>query len=215
MTRPDRFAEVNDVMLAESLRQLLPVVVHGVKAACTTDVISDYKAAEKVLRAWVMQGHGREERLGGRLSANPHRCIGEITPIQVLDEIRPLVLPRESPDCDHYSDGMWLSHYPRVTSVLLAEGVRIALPIAELGIRAAKTIDTLMPFRRGETVLSMWTRQKPGRLKLLGGPLPRIPRFDDHRYFINTGWDDSIQIIPEECDRPRRRPKRKPPAPAL
>lgn len=65
MTRPDRFPKVNDVMLAEALRQLLPVAEIGVRSERTNGNVGPFRRAELMLRMWTRQERGRAKKLGG------------------------------------------------------------------------------------------------------------------------------------------------------
>lgn len=67
MMRPSRFPKVNDVMLAEALRQLLPVADSGVRAVKTERAYKPYRRAEIVLEMWTRQERGRLKKLDGPL----------------------------------------------------------------------------------------------------------------------------------------------------
>jgi hypothetical protein len=85
--------------------------------------------------------------------------------------------------------------FPKVNDVILAEALRQLIPVAEFGVRALKTTHAVGPFRRAETVLEMWTRQERGRLKKLGGPLPRFTRFEGP-FFEDPANPEPGQIVP-------------------
>ena len=93
--------------------------------------------------------------------------------------------------------------FPKVNDVMLAEAMRQLIPVAEFGVRALKTVRSVRPFRRAETMLNMWSRQERGRLKKLGGPLPPVPRFD-YDFFEDPAHPDPGQIVPAECERPKK-----------
>jgi hypothetical protein len=93
---------------------------------------------------------------------------------------------------------------PRINEVMLAEAVRQLLPLAEFGLRAVKTSDLLLPFRRAEYVLNAWVHQGRGRTKMLDGPLPKKPIFNAG-YFIEVECEDTAHSIPVECLRPKRK----------
>lgn len=63
--RPERFPKVNDVMLAEALRQLMPVAEAGVRTIPTTRTVRPFRRAEAVLDMWVRQERGRRKKLDG------------------------------------------------------------------------------------------------------------------------------------------------------
>lgn len=65
--RPGRFPKVNDVMLAEALRQMIPVAEFGVRALKTANAVGPYRRAETLLDMWVRQERGRLKKLGGEL----------------------------------------------------------------------------------------------------------------------------------------------------
>jgi hypothetical protein len=69
--RPDRFAKVNDVMLAEALRQLLPVAETGVRKLKTANAVAPFRRAEVVLQMWARQERGRLKKLDGPLPTSP------------------------------------------------------------------------------------------------------------------------------------------------
>jgi hypothetical protein len=69
--RPDRFPKVNDVMLAETLRQLIPVAEFGVRSLKTTHAIRPFRRAEVVLEMWTRQERGRLKKLDGPLPPSP------------------------------------------------------------------------------------------------------------------------------------------------
>ncbi len=70
--RPDQFPRVNDVMLAEAMRQLLPVAELGLHAVQTSDLIGPFRRAETVLFMWTRQQRGRERKLDGPLPPSPN-----------------------------------------------------------------------------------------------------------------------------------------------
>lgn len=110
------------------------------------------------------------------------------------------------PLCDGKKMGP--DRFPKVNDVMLAEAMRQLLPIAEFGLRAVKTSDLVPPFRRAETILTMWTAQRRGRLKQLDGPMPESPKFPSD-YFIEVDVQDCGQIVPRQCERaPRARKSR-------
>jgi hypothetical protein len=65
--RPGRFAKVNDVMLAEALRQLLPIASYGMAATSVINHQLVVMRAEMVLDYWTRQERGRIKQLGGAL----------------------------------------------------------------------------------------------------------------------------------------------------
>jgi hypothetical protein len=65
--------------------------------------------------------------------------------------------------------------FPKVNDVILAEALRQLIPVAESGV---STHNSLMAFRRAQTVLDMWVRQERGRVEKLGGPLPVVVRME-------------------------------------
>jgi hypothetical protein len=71
MSRPGRFPKVNDVMLAEALRQLIPVAEFGVRTLKTNNAVMPFRRAEIVLDMWVRQERGRVKTLGGSLPPTP------------------------------------------------------------------------------------------------------------------------------------------------
>lgn len=73
--RPDRFPKVNDVMLAEALRQLIPVAEFGVRSLKTTHAVRPFRRAEVVLEMWARQERGRLKKLEGSLPPSP--CFDE------------------------------------------------------------------------------------------------------------------------------------------
>lgn len=69
--RHDKFPKVNDVMLAEALRQIIPAAGDGVIAKKSGSYIQAFRRAELVLAMWVKQERGREKQLGGPLPSSP------------------------------------------------------------------------------------------------------------------------------------------------
>jgi hypothetical protein len=69
--RPDRFPKVNDVMLAEALRRLLPVAEIAVRSEKTEEIIFPFRGAEIMLRMWIRQERGRLKKLDGPVPASP------------------------------------------------------------------------------------------------------------------------------------------------
>jgi hypothetical protein len=65
--RPGRFPKVNDVILAEALRQLIPVAESGVRASMTHNAAMAFRRAEMLLDMWARQERGRIKKLGGPL----------------------------------------------------------------------------------------------------------------------------------------------------
>jgi hypothetical protein len=65
--RPDRFPKVNDVMLAEALRQLIPVAQSGVLSLKTRNAAMPLFRAQNTLEMWTRQERGRLKKLGGAL----------------------------------------------------------------------------------------------------------------------------------------------------
>jgi hypothetical protein len=65
--RPGRFPKVNDVILAEALRQLIPVAESGVRASMTHNAVMAFRRAEMMLDMWTRQERGRIKKLGGPL----------------------------------------------------------------------------------------------------------------------------------------------------
>lgn len=65
--RPGRFWKVNDVMLAEALRQLIPVAEFGVRALKTDKAVMPFRRAEMILDMWARQDRQRKKQLGGPL----------------------------------------------------------------------------------------------------------------------------------------------------
>lgn len=65
--RPDRFPKVNDVMLAEALRQLIPVAETAVRSERTNGNVGPFRRAEIILSMWTRQERGRAKKLGGPL----------------------------------------------------------------------------------------------------------------------------------------------------
>jgi hypothetical protein len=65
--RPGRFPKVNDVILAEALRQLIPVAEAGVRVSMTYNAAMAFRRAEMMLDMWTRQERGRIKRLGGPL----------------------------------------------------------------------------------------------------------------------------------------------------
>ena len=99
--------------------------------------------------------------------------------------------------------------FPVVNDVMLAEALRQLIPVAEFGVRALKTVNAVRPYRRAGDVLEMWARQERGRRKKLGGPLPALPSFPYSHFFEDPAHPDPGQIVPAECERPKRpRPAR-------
>jgi hypothetical protein len=68
--RPDRFPKVNDVMLAEALRQLLPLAEKAAKEINERWAVGALQRADITLAMWVRQGRGRAKQLDGSLP--PH-----------------------------------------------------------------------------------------------------------------------------------------------
>lgn len=97
--------------------------------------------------------------------------------------------------------------FPIVNDVVLAEALRQLIPVAEFGVRALKTENAVGPYGRATMMLEMWARQERGRIKKLGGPVPRGSGFH-FKFFEDPNNPDPGQIIPEECERPKR-PRRK------
>ena len=97
--------------------------------------------------------------------------------------------------------------FPKVNDVMLAEALRQLIPVGEFGVRALKTDNAMGPYRRAQVVLEMWTRQERGRDKKLGGPLPVSPRFE-YRFFEDPVKPEPGQIVPPECERPRKPARR-------
>jgi hypothetical protein len=73
-------------------------------------------------------------------------------------------------------------------------------------VRALRTINAVMPYGRAKMFLEMWVRQERGRAKKLGGELHR-GGIDTREYYDDPNNPDPGQIVPEECERPK--PKRK------
>jgi hypothetical protein len=102
------------------------------------------------------------------------------------------------------------SRFPVVNDEFLAEALRQLIPVAQEGVAAVRTHEAAAPLLRAHIALEMWCRQKRGRAKLLGGPLP------EHRYFPDIAQPDptkpqSVQIIRTRPNPPRRqRTTRKP-----
>jgi hypothetical protein len=65
--RPDKFPKVNDVMLAEALRQLIPVAEFGVRSLKTDNAVMPFRRAEMILDMWARQDRQRKKQLGGPL----------------------------------------------------------------------------------------------------------------------------------------------------
>jgi hypothetical protein len=68
--RPDRFPEVNDVMLAEAIRQLLPLAERASREINERWADRAVQRAEMALTMWVRQERGRAKLLDGALP--PH-----------------------------------------------------------------------------------------------------------------------------------------------
>lgn len=68
--KPSTFPKVNDIMLAEALRQLIPVAEAGVRATKGQGV-RPYRRAEEVLDMWVRQERGRKKKVDGPLPKVP------------------------------------------------------------------------------------------------------------------------------------------------
>jgi hypothetical protein len=98
------------------------------------------------------------------------------------------------------------SRFPRVNDVMLAEAMRQILPLAATGMTVTAVFHHRSQVMRAEVVLDMRTRQERGRIKSLGGPLPKLeyPPFNE----VASDIPDPGQIIPVECQRPSRRKKR-------
>ena len=75
--RPDRFPKVNDVMLAEALRQLIPVAESGVRVLKTTRAVRCFRRAELALEMWTRQERGRAKKLDGPLPPRPRPFEGD------------------------------------------------------------------------------------------------------------------------------------------
>jgi hypothetical protein len=67
--RPGRFPKVNDVILAEALRQLIPVAETGVRVSMSHNAVMAFRRAEMMLDMWTRQERGRIKKLGGPLPA--------------------------------------------------------------------------------------------------------------------------------------------------
>jgi hypothetical protein len=65
--RPDRFPIVNDVMLAEAIRQILPLAKEAAGLFNERWAVSSVQRADILLNMWVRQGRGRKKQLGGPL----------------------------------------------------------------------------------------------------------------------------------------------------
>jgi hypothetical protein len=104
------------------------------------------------------------------------------------------------------------ARFPKVNDVILAEALRQLIPVAESSVRASKTHNAVMAFRRAEMMLDMWTRQERGRIKKLGGPLPPIVRLEGP-FDEDSNNPDPGQIIPADCERPKPIRRKKPAAP--
>ena len=63
--RPDRFPIVNDVMLAEAVRQILPLAKEAAGLFNENWAVSSVQRADILLNMWVRQGRGRRKRLDG------------------------------------------------------------------------------------------------------------------------------------------------------
>jgi hypothetical protein len=100
------------------------------------------------------------------------------------------------------------SRFPKVNDVMLAEALRQLLPVASHGMASTSVTNHRRVVMRAENVLDYWTRQERGRIKQLGGPLPKIeyPAYTP----VATDVDDPGQVIPVECQRPPRPKKRRP-----
>lgn len=65
--RPDRFYQVNDAILAEALRQLLPIAAKALSAENRKSVALPIVRAKTALEMWVRQGRGRKALLQGEI----------------------------------------------------------------------------------------------------------------------------------------------------
>jgi hypothetical protein len=66
-----RYPKINDAMLAEALRQLLPVAELGLRSVKTSDLLGPFRRAERVLGLWEEQKPGRAAKLDGPLPRTP------------------------------------------------------------------------------------------------------------------------------------------------
>jgi hypothetical protein len=94
--------------------------------------------------------------------------------------------------------------FPKVNDVVLAEALRQLLPVAQEGVRALRTMNAYMPLTRAHLMLEMWVRQERGRAKKLGGELPSQRGLGVKDLSEDPNNPDPGQIIPEECERPKR-----------
>ena len=67
--RPSRFPRVTDAVLAEALRQLIPIAQEGVAALNTSKAFGPLARAHLVLEMWCRQERGRKKLLAGPLPA--------------------------------------------------------------------------------------------------------------------------------------------------
>jgi hypothetical protein len=81
--------------------------------------------------------------------------------------------------CRAFVKPMRLPKFPLVNDDFLAEALRQLIPVAQEGVAAVKTYEAAAPLLRAHIALEMWCRQKRGRAKLLGGPLPEQRDFPD------------------------------------
>lgn len=65
--RPDRFPKVNDVMLAEALRQILPLAEGASREVFEKWADRAVQRADITLKMWVKQKRGRDKLLDGEL----------------------------------------------------------------------------------------------------------------------------------------------------
>jgi hypothetical protein len=109
--RPDRFPKVNDVMLAEAMRQILPLAKEAAGLFNERWAVSSVQRADLMLNMWVRQGRGRKKRLDGPLpepakgfwnvTDNPdHRDPGQSVPSECVRPSRkkPLTQSTATPE---------------------------------------------------------------------------------------------------------------------
>jgi hypothetical protein len=69
--RPDRFPKVNDVMLAEALRQVFQLAEHRAREINETWATNPIWRAHLILDMWARQERGRKQKLGGPIPPYP------------------------------------------------------------------------------------------------------------------------------------------------